>query len=79
MSSCFQSFTFASVYFFFLFSWDYLSHDQARSQAYRWGEDGLLGICDRQCRLCFSVALWNGKDSILKERLFGLTGIRIEI
>jgi Glycosyl hydrolase family 63 C-terminal domain len=53
--------------------WDYLSHDQARSRAYRWGEDGLLGICDRQCRLCFSVALWNERDPILKERLFGLT------
>ena len=54
--------------------WDYFSHDHARSRAYRWGEDGLMGICDRQCRLCFSVALWNGKDPILKERLFGLTG-----
>ena len=56
------------------FSWDYFPHDHARSRAYRWGEDGLLGICDRQCRLCFSVALWNEKDPILKERLFGLTG-----
>src|SRR5881396_3121840 len=54
--------------------WDYLSHDQARSRAYRWGEDGLLGICDRECRLCFALALWNGKDPLLKERLFGLTG-----
>ncbi|XP_078487980.1 uncharacterized protein LOC100182734 [Ciona intestinalis] len=54
--------------------WEYLSHEESRSRAYRWGEDGLLGICDRQCRLCFSVALWNGKDPILKERLFGLTG-----
>jgi len=54
--------------------WSYFTHDQARSRAYRWGEDGLLGITDRQCRLCFSAALWNGKDSILKERLFGLTG-----
>ncbi|GDY01587.1 glucosidase [Planctomycetota bacterium] len=54
--------------------WDYFSHDHARSRAYRWGEDGLLGITDRQCRLCFSIALWNGKDPILKERLFGLTG-----
>ncbi len=53
--------------------WDYFSHDQARSRAYRWGEDGLLGITDRQCRLCFAIALWNGKDPILKERLFGLT------
>jgi hypothetical protein len=54
--------------------WDYFPHDHARSRAYRWGEDGLLGISDRQCRLCFSVALWNGRDPILKERLFGLTG-----
>ena len=54
--------------------WTYLPHDHARSRAYRWGEDGLLGICDRECRLCFSLALWNGKDPILKERLFGLTG-----
>jgi hypothetical protein len=53
--------------------WNYLPHDHARSRAYRWGEDGLLGICDRECRLCFAVALWNGKDPILKERLFGLT------
>ena len=55
-------------------SWDYFSHDHARSRAYRWGEDGLLGITDRQCRLCFGLALWNGKDPILKERLYGLTG-----
>jgi hypothetical protein len=55
-------------------AWEYFSHDQARSRAYRWGEDGLLGICDRQCRLCFAIALWNGRDPILKERLFGLTG-----
>src|SRR5687767_10247336 len=54
--------------------WDYFPHDHARSRAYRWGEDGLLGIADRECRLCFAVALWNGKDPILKERLFGLTG-----
>ena len=54
--------------------WDYLPHDHARSRAYRWGEDGLLGITDRECRLCFALALWNGKDPILKERLFGLTG-----
>jgi len=54
-------------------SWEYFPHDQARSRAYRWGEDGLLGWCDRQCRLCFALALWNGKDAILKERLFGLT------
>ena len=55
-------------------SWEYFSHDQSRSRAYRWGEDGLLGITDRQCRLCFAVALWNGRDPILKERLFGVTG-----
>jgi len=53
--------------------WDYFPHDHARSRAYRWGEDGLLGICDRECRLCFALALWNGRDPILKERLFGLT------
>lgn len=55
-------------------AWDYLPHEHARSRAYRWGEDGLLGITDRQCRLCFGLALWNGQDPILKERLFGLTG-----
>ena len=54
-------------------AWNYFSHDQARSRAYRWGEDGLAGISDEQQRLCFAVALWNGKDPILKERLFGLT------
>ncbi|HET6374346.1 MAG TPA: glucosidase, partial [Candidatus Polarisedimenticolia bacterium] len=54
--------------------WDYFPHDHARSRAYRWGEDGLLGICDREGRLCFALALWNGRDPILKERLFGLTG-----
>src|SRR5437868_14123473 len=54
--------------------WDYFPHDHARSRAYRWGEDGLLGICDRQGRLNFALALWNGADPILKERLFGLTG-----
>ncbi len=54
--------------------WNYLPHDHARSRAYRWGEDGLLGICDDECRLCFGLALWNGRDPILKERLFGLTG-----
>ncbi|MBC8646385.1 MAG: glucosidase [Thermoanaerobaculia bacterium] len=54
--------------------WNYFPHDQARSRAYRWGEDGLLGICDREGRLCFGLALWNGRDPILKERLFGLTG-----
>jgi hypothetical protein len=54
--------------------WTYFPHDHARSRAYRWGEDGLLGITDRECRLCFALALWNHKDPILKERLFGLTG-----
>src|SRR5205807_1431404 len=54
-------------------AWDYLTHDQARSRAYRWGEDGILGICDDHARLCFALALWNGQDPILKERLFGLT------
>lgn len=54
--------------------WDYFPHDDARSRTYRWGEDGLLGISDRQCRLCFSLCLWNGNDPILKERFFGLTG-----
>jgi Mannosylglycerate hydrolase MGH1-like glycoside hydrolase domain len=54
-------------------AWDYFTHDQARSRAYRWGEDGLGGISDDQQLLCFALALWNGKDPILKERLFGLT------
>ena len=54
-------------------AWDYFGHDQARSRAYHWGEDGLAGISDDRQLLCFSVALWNGKDAILKERLFGLT------
>src|SRR5215475_7093446 len=54
-------------------AWDYFSHDQARSRAYHWGEDGLGGISDDKQRLCFSLALWNGKDPILKERVFGLT------
>lgn len=54
--------------------WNYVPHGLARSRAYRWGEDGLLGITDRQCRLCFAFALWNGRDGFLKERLFGLTG-----
>src|SRR5438445_7454746 len=55
-------------------AWDYLPHDHARSRAYRWGEDGLAGICDRHQVICFGLALWNGRDPILKERLFGLTG-----
>ncbi|WP_321475132.1 glucosidase [uncultured Paludibaculum sp.] len=54
-------------------AWDYFTHDQARSRAYRWGEDGLAGISDDKQRLCFALALWNGRDPILKERLFGLT------
>jgi hypothetical protein len=54
-------------------AWDYFSHDQARSRAYRWGEDGLAGVSDDKQHLCLAVALWNGKDPILKERLFGLT------
>ncbi len=54
-------------------AWDYFSHDQARSRAYRWGEDGLAGISDNQQQFCFALALWNGVDPILKERLFGLT------
>jgi hypothetical protein len=54
-------------------AWAYLTHDQARSKAYRWGEDGLGGICDRYQILCFALALWNGKDAILKERVFGVT------
>ncbi|MEO6655785.1 MAG: glucosidase [Pyrinomonadaceae bacterium] len=55
-------------------AWDYFPHDHARSRAYRWNEDGIAGISDRHQNICFSVALWNGKDPILKERLFGLTG-----
>lgn len=55
-------------------SWEYFTHDQARSRAYRWGEDGLLGWTDREGRVCFAPALWNEKDTILKERLFGLNG-----
>jgi hypothetical protein len=55
-------------------AWDYLPHDHARSKAYRWNEDGIAGISDRHQLICFALALWNGKDPILKERLFGLTG-----
>jgi hypothetical protein len=55
-------------------AWEHFDHDQARSRAYRWNEDGLGGICDEQQRLCFALALWNGRDPILKERAFGLTG-----
>jgi hypothetical protein len=55
-------------------AWDYFPHDHARSRAYRWGEDGLAGFCDVEQRLCLALALWNGRDPILKERIFGLTG-----
>src|SRR5690348_4150874 len=55
-------------------AWDYFPHDHSRSRAYRWNEDGIAGICDRHQYVCFAVALWNGRDPILKERLFGLTG-----
>lgn len=55
-------------------AWEYFPHDHARSRAYRWNEDGLAGICDRHQMICFAVALWNGRDPILKERAFGLTG-----
>jgi hypothetical protein len=55
-------------------AWEYLPHDAARSRAYRWGEDGIAGFCDRYQQLCFSIAMWNGNDPILKERIFGLTG-----
>src|ERR1700749_5168265 len=54
-------------------AWNYFTHDHSRSRAYRWGEDGLGGLCDDRQRLCFALALWNGRDAILKERLFGLT------
>src|SRR3954469_238499 len=54
-------------------AWNAFPHDQARSRAYRWGEDGIGGICDDQQRVCLSLALWNGADPILKERIFGLT------
>jgi len=54
--------------------WEYLPHDHARSKAYRWNEDGIAGICDRHQKICFALALWNGRDAILKERLFGLSG-----
>ena len=55
-------------------AWEHFSHDQARSRAYRWSEDGLAGLCDREQRLCLALALWNGRDPIIKERAFGLTG-----
>ena len=55
-------------------AWEFLTHDMARSKAYRWGEDGIAGICDRYQLLVFALAFWNGRDPILKERMFGLTG-----
>jgi hypothetical protein len=55
-------------------AWDCFPHDHARSRAYRWNEDGIAGICDRHQVICFAIALWNGRDPFLKERLFGLTG-----
>ena len=55
-------------------AWDFFPHDHARSRVYRWGEDGIMGSADNHQRLCFALALWNGKDPILKERMFGLTG-----
>src|ERR1700758_3214036 len=55
-------------------AWEYFPHDQARSRAYRWNEDGLAGICDRKQNMCFALALWNERDPFLKERIFGLTG-----
>jgi hypothetical protein len=55
-------------------AWDYLPHDQARSKAYRWGEDGIAGVCDRHQFICFALSMWNGRDPFLKERMFGLTG-----
>src|SRR5947209_4385662 len=55
-------------------AWDYLTNDAARSKAYRWNEDGIAGICDRHQQICFAVAVWNGRDPFIKERLFGLNG-----
>jgi hypothetical protein len=55
-------------------AWEFFPHDHARSRTYRWNEDGLAGICDDRQTLCFALALWNGRDPILKERVFGLTG-----
>lgn len=56
-------------------AWRYFPHDQARSRAYRWGEDGIAGFCDQEQRLCLALALWNGRDPILKERFFGLSNL----
>ena len=58
-------------------AWEYVSHDNARSKAYRWGEEGIAGISDDRQLICFSVALWNKKDAIIKERYFGLTGNQV--
>src|SRR6185312_4918799 len=55
-------------------AWDFFPHDHARSRAYRWNEDGLAGVCDDRQLLCFALAVWNGRDPILKERIFGLSG-----
>ncbi|QDT00738.1 hypothetical protein [Adhaeretor mobilis] len=55
-------------------AWEYVSHEASRSRAYRWGEDGIAGFCDDKQRLCLSLAMWNGRDPVLKERMFGLTG-----
>ena len=57
-------------------AWNYFPHDHARSRAYRWGEDGIAGICDRHQRICLAMAFWNERDPILKERLFGLTNLQ---
>lgn len=57
--------------------WSYVSHDEARSRAYRWGEDGLLGVSDDGGRMCFAIALWNEADPLVKERLFGLSNLQI--
>ena len=74
---CFKNIFCISDHDVFVFSWNYFPHDDARSRVFRWGEDGLLGITDKQCRLCLGLSLWNGRDPILKERLFGLTGLEV--
>ena len=61
----------------FVFSWEYFPHDHAMFRAYKSGEDGIMGLSDDTASLCLSLALWNGKDKILKERLFGLTGPQV--
>src|SRR6478752_8933998 len=55
-------------------AWEYSNHEMSRSKAYRWGQEGIMGICDNKQNICFAISLWNGNDPILKERLFGLTG-----